>query len=252
MDHPGPMGRCVRDVATLLQVISGYDSLDSSSVNYPTEDYLSGLDNSVVGLRVALADDEHFNAADTEILQAVRGAAKVFESLGAQVTPVQFPEGLEAARANVLMVVSDAAAYHRQRLESNPENFGSDVLKRLQSGQSYSSVDYALARHTQLLLKRKFIEFFQDYDILLTPTTPMAAPPIEGPDAVEQARLLTRFTAPFNLTGLPALSLTCGFTSYGLPIGLQIISRPWAEALILRAAFAYEQATDWHTQRPPL
>ena len=252
MDHSGPMGRCVRDVATLLQVIAGYDQKDPCSVNHPVDDFLSEIDKGVGDMRIALADDEHFSAAEADIMQAIREAANTFESLGAKVTPVKFPGGLEAARANVLMVLSDAAAYHHERLDSKPEDFGSDVLQRLQTGQSYSSVDYAMARHTNVLLKRKFEEFFRDYDILLTPTTPVVAPSIEGPDAVEQARLLTRFTAPFNLTGLPALSLPCGFTSTGLPIGLQIVSSPWAEALVLRAAYAYEQITDWHARKPPL
>jgi aspartyl-tRNA(Asn)/glutamyl-tRNA(Gln) amidotransferase subunit A len=102
------------------------------------------------------------------------------------------------------------------------------------------------------VLRRQFEQFFTRHDLLLTPTTPVTAPLIEGPDAVEQARLLTRFTAPFNLTGLPALSLPCGFTASGLPIGLQLVARPWAESTLLRAGQAYQQATDWHLRRPPL
>jgi aspartyl-tRNA(Asn)/glutamyl-tRNA(Gln) amidotransferase subunit A len=101
-------------------------------------------------------------------------------------------------------------------------------------------------------MRHQFERFFTDYDVLLTPTTPIPAPLLEGPDAVEQARKLTRFTAPFNLTGLPALSLPCGFTRTGLPIGLQIIGPAWTEALVLRAGCAYETATDWHLRSPAL
>jgi aspartyl-tRNA(Asn)/glutamyl-tRNA(Gln) amidotransferase subunit A len=124
--------------------------------------------------------------------------------------------------------------------------FGPDVLQRLQTGAAYTSTEYALARRTQAELRRVFEGFFDKFDLLLTPTTPVPAPPITGPDAVEQAQLLTRFTAPFNLTGLPALSVPAGFTSGGLPVGLQLVSRPWAEATLLRAAYAFEQATQWY------
>jgi aspartyl-tRNA(Asn)/glutamyl-tRNA(Gln) amidotransferase subunit A len=103
-----------------------------------------------------------------------------------------------------------------------------------------------------VLLRRKFEQFFGEYDLLLTATTPIAAPPLLGPDAVQQAARLTRFTAPFNFTGLPAISLPCGFSAQELPLGLQIITRPWGEAALLRAAQAYESATEWHQIRPEI
>jgi aspartyl-tRNA(Asn)/glutamyl-tRNA(Gln) amidotransferase subunit A len=186
------------------------------------------------------------------VSRAVADAAGVFAGLGAVVEEVAFPEARQAALANGLMTTSDGAAFHRERLETQPELFGEDIRQRLQTGAAYTSTEYALARRTQTLLRRQFAGFFENYDVLLTPTTPIAAPPIEGPNAVEQARLLTRFTAPFNLTGLPALSIPCGFTPAGMPVGLQIVSRPWAEATILRTGYAYEQATSWYERRPAL
>ncbi len=251
LDHAGPLGRCVTDVALLLQTIAGYDADDPYCANVAVDDYLKPLKAGVKGWRVALASDEYFREiTDPEVWQAVEVAAGVFESLGAQVVPVEFPQARHAARANGLMTPADAAAFHQERLESHPELFGADVRQRLETGAAFTSTEYVLARRTQSLLRHQFSRFFEDFDILLTPTTPVAAPPIEGPDAVEQARLLTRFTAPFNLTGLPALSLPCGFTRPGLPVGLQIVARPWAEATVLRAAFAYEQATEWHLRQP--
>lgn len=251
LDHVGPMGRSVTDVALLLQTIAGHDAQDPYCVDMPVDDYQKNLREGVKGWRIALASDAYFREiTDSEVWHAVQIASQVFESLGAQAALVEFPEARQAARANGLMTPADAAAFHRERLESHPEMFGADVRQRLQTGAAFSSTEYILARRTQTLLRHQFTRFFDDYDILLTPTTPIAAPPIEGPDAVEQARLLTRFTAPFNLTGLPALSLPCGFTREGLPIGLQIVGRPWAEAKILRAAFAYEQATEWHLRKP--
>jgi aspartyl-tRNA(Asn)/glutamyl-tRNA(Gln) amidotransferase subunit A len=251
LDHAGPMGRCVEDVALLLQAIAGYDVHDPYCVDVPVDDYLGRLMDGVKGWRVALAGDAYFSeVSDLEVVEAVQAAARVFESLGAQVEQVDFPQARQAARANGLMTPADAAAYHQERLATHPEMFGADIRQRLEIGAAYTSSEYILARRTQSLLRYEYTRFFQGYDILLTPTTPVAAPLIEGPDAVEQARLLTRFTAPFNLTGLPALSLPCGFTRLGLPIGLQIVSRPWAEALVLQAAYAYEQATDWYKRVP--
>jgi aspartyl-tRNA(Asn)/glutamyl-tRNA(Gln) amidotransferase subunit A len=154
---------------------------------------------------------------------------------------VPFPNAREAAMANGLMTTSDAAAFHHQRLAENPQGFGADVLKRLQAGAAFTSTEYALARRMQTLLRCQFIEFFQEYDLLVTPTTPIAATRRGSADAVERARLLTRFTAPFNLTGLPALSVPCGWTADHMPIGLQLVSKPWAEAKLLQAGELYEQ-----------
>jgi aspartyl-tRNA(Asn)/glutamyl-tRNA(Gln) amidotransferase subunit A len=233
-------------------VIAGYDPLDPSSIHTPNADYLTFIQEGVQGWRIALASDEFFREVDPEIQAAVEAAAQTFEALGAHVERVAFPGARQAAQANGLMVTSDAAAYHKERLQSHPQGFGADVLQRLQSGAAFTSTEYVQARRTQAVLRRQFEQFFEQYDLLLTPTTPVAAPPIAGPDAVEQARLLTRYTAPFNLTGLPALTLPCGFTHSGLPIGLQIVARPWAEAEILRAGQAYQQATDFHTRSPAL
>lgn len=250
LDHGGPMARRVRDVALLLQVIAGYDPQDPYSANIPVPDFARHLDGDLHGWRVALASDEFFSQAEEEVLAAVKEAAQVFETLGARVDQVAFPGGYEAARANGLMTPSDAAAFHRQRLEERPQDFGADVRERLQSGAAATSSEYILARRAQTVLRRQFEDFFKVYDLLLTPTTPIPAPALEGPDAVEQARRLTRFTAPFNLTGLPALSVPCGFTEAGLPVGLQIVARPWAEAKALNAGYGYEQATEWHKRRP--
>jgi aspartyl-tRNA(Asn)/glutamyl-tRNA(Gln) amidotransferase subunit A len=250
LDHAGPMARRVTDVAILLRSISGYDPLDPYSIDHPVDDYLSGLETSIKGWRVGLASDPFFTNADEEILEAVRTAGSVFIDLGAKVDQVEIIGGREAAQSNGLMTTSDAAAFHAERLQNHPEGFGEDVLKRLQTGAAYTSMEYIQARRNQTLLRRQFEGFFQDYDVFLTPTTPIAAPPLQGPDAIQQAGTLTRFTSPFNLTGLPAISLPCGFTSAGLPIGLQIISKPWAEAQVLQTAHAFEQATSWHLQKP--
>jgi aspartyl-tRNA(Asn)/glutamyl-tRNA(Gln) amidotransferase subunit A len=249
-DHAGPMARCVEDAAILLQVVAGYDPRDPSSVRKPVGDYLTQLKEGVRGWRIGLAADELLGRTDPEIEQAIQAAAQAFRALGAKVETQAFPGLRDAGQANLLMVTSDAAAYHRENLLNHPEGFGEDVFRRLRSGAEVTSTDYSLARRNQALLRRQFERFFEQYDLLILPTTPVPAPPILGPDAVEQARLLTRFTAPFNLTGLPAISIPAGFTEGGLPIGLQIVARPWNEARLLQGAYAYEQAHAWKARKP--
>ena len=126
------------------------------------------------------------------------------------------------------------------------------MLKRLQAGAAYNSTEYSLARRIQTILRCEFNEFFHDYDLLLTPTTPITAPQRGSADAVARARLLTRFTSPFNLTGLPALSVPCGWSSEKLPIGLQIVGRAWTEAKVLAAGKLYEQANGLPAKMPSL
>jgi len=242
----------VQDAALILQAVAGFDPEDPVSQDTPVDDYQAALKDGVRGWRVALATGEYFDKADGEVLEAVQAAARLFEGLGAAVEQVELPELRQAAQANGLMVTSDAAAFHRERLQTRPQDFGPDVLERLQGGAAYTSSEYILARRTQSQLRRKFEAFFARFDLLLLPATPIPAPDRQGEDAVQRAPLLTRFTAPFNLTGLPALSLPCGFNAQGLPIGLQIVAGPWKEAALLRAGYAYEQATDWHKRRPEL
>jgi aspartyl-tRNA(Asn)/glutamyl-tRNA(Gln) amidotransferase subunit A len=252
LDHAGPLTRTVKDASILLQVIAGYDELDPASANAAVDDYLSGLEGGVKGWRIAVLTGDYAWGSDPEVSEAVRAAAQVFESLGAQVEPVEMNFLREAALANGQMVQADGAAFHRDRLAENPLGFGEDVRQRLLTGAALTSSEYSLARRTQAEMRRRMEIFFEQYELLLTPTTPIPTLLIEGNDALEQARRLTRFTAPFNLTGLPALSVPCGFTPTGLPIGLQIVSKAWGEAKVLQAGHAFEQATDWHKEKPKI
>jgi aspartyl-tRNA(Asn)/glutamyl-tRNA(Gln) amidotransferase subunit A len=249
-DHAGSMARIVLDTAILFQAVDRPDPLDPSSIPVRRDSPTRNIEAPITGLKIARLVGEYFERTDPEINQAMDEAVHVFQQLGAQIETLELEGIKEAAQANLLMVTADAAAFHRERLASHPDGFGSDVLRRLQSGAAYTSSEYALARRSQTLLRHKFTQVLTQYDLALMPTTPVAAPPIEGTDAVEQARLLTRYTAPFNLTGLPALSLPCGFTSQGLPIGMQLVARPWAEAILLRAGYCYEQASEWHKSHP--
>ena len=251
LDHVGPLTRCVKDAALMLQVIAAYDPIDPASIKMLAGDYLSHLVDDVEGRKIALGIGEFIETSDPEVLGAVREASKVFaEGLGCKVEEVDVSWMREAALANKTMTQSDGAAVHRERLREHPEMFGEDIRRRLEDGAKTSSTEYILARRTQAEVKKRCEQFFESYDFLITPTTPIAAPTIAGHDAVEQAGRLTRFTAPFNLAGLPALSLPCGFTKDGLPIGLQIVSRAWADAKVLNFGYVFEQATDWHKKKP--
>lgn len=253
LDHPGPLTRKVEDAALMLQVMGGYDELDPASVKTLPGDYSSHLKDPMTDRKVIFAVGDFIEeASDPEVLEAVRAAAKVLEEQGALIVEMNMDFLREAALANGLMVQADGAAFHRERLKEHPDWFGADVRQRLETGAAFTSTEYALARRTQAEIKRRLALLFEEYDVLLLPTTPIAAPVLEGENAIERAKLLTRFTAPFNLTGLPALSVPCGFTSEGLPIGLQVVSRAWSEAGVLRTGYAYQQATDWHTKKPKI
>ncbi|MDP1547689.1 MAG: amidase [Anaerolineales bacterium] len=253
LDHAGPITRKVEDAAIMLQVMGGYDKYDPASVKTLPGDYSSHIRDTIRDRKVAFAVGNFIEeATDPEVRQAVEQAAKVLEEQGATITEVNMDFLKEAALANALMTQADAAAFHRERMQAHPDWFGADVRQRLETGAGFTSSEYALARRTQAEVKRRCDILFDEYDVLVLPTTPIPAPVLEGEDAIERARLLTRFTAPFNLTGLPALSVPCGFTTNGLPIGLQIASRAWNEAGVLRIGYAYQQATEWHTMKPQI
>ncbi len=252
LDHVGPIVQSVRDAALMMLAISAYDTLDPASVHMLPGDYLGHLMDDMEGKRIAFASGAYIESADTETLNAVHTAVDVFSTLKCKIEKVNMDILREAARVNKIITQTDAAAFHRDRLRDHPDRFGEDVRRRLQQGAQTSSTEYALARRAQVEIRNRFKMLFESYDFLILPTTPIPAPTIQGHDAVEQAARLTSFTAPFNLTGLPALSVPCGFTASGLPIGLQIVSYAWKDAQTLNAGYAFEQATEWHTRMPAL
>ena len=252
LDHVGPLTRTVGDARRMLRVLAGFDPHDPASVDYPVDDYPDRLETSVRGWRVALAVGDYIESCDAEVWSALAEVAQVFKSLGANIEKANLSWLAEMAVANSRMTQADGAAFHHEHLEQSPDQFGEDVRQRLENGAALTSTDYSLARRVQSEGRRSFERFFEKYDILILPTTPIPAPMIEGTQALEAARMLTRFTSPFNLGGTPALSLPCGFTESGLPIGLQIVSKHWGEGKALQAGEAYEQVTDWHKKHPAL
>ena len=252
LDHVGSITRTARDAARMLSVMAVFDSHDPASVDIPVEDVSSHLGDGIHDWRVALACGDYVDNVDPEIHSAVKAAGSVFKELGVQLEKVEVSGLADMALANSRMTQADGAAFHRERLELHPETFGADVRQRLEDGRALTSSEYSLARRAQVESRRYFEQFFEKYDLLILPTTPIPAPLIEGTQAIQAARQLTRFTAPFNLAGLPALSVPCGFTGINLPIGLQIISKHWGESKVLQAGHSYQQLTDWHERHPGL
>ncbi|MBI5353884.1 MAG: amidase [Chloroflexi bacterium] len=250
LDHAGPLTRKVEDAAVMLQVMGGYDEQDPTSIKALPGDYYSHLKDGMSERKIAFAAGSYVDEADAEVMEAVREAARVYKEQGAIISEVNMDFLREAAIANAIMTQSDAAAFHRERLKEHPDWFGADVRLRLETGAAFTSSEYSLARRTQAEVKRRCEILFEEFDVLILPTTPIPAPVLEGENAIERARQLTRFTAPFNLAGLPALSVPCGFTKDGLPIGLQIVSRAWNEAGVLRAGYAFQETTEWHKKKP--
>jgi aspartyl-tRNA(Asn)/glutamyl-tRNA(Gln) amidotransferase subunit A len=254
LDHVGPMARRVTDAALLLDVIAGRDPADPGSADVPTDAYLASIDDGIAGWRIGVIGDDWLGDVDAEVLDAFRVAVDALASAGAWVDGLVAPDLPDAARLNGLMTTADAAAFHRERMERAPDDFGADVLTRLRRGAAHGASDYADARRRQTILRRTFSSWFVEHggelDAVVLPTTPSAAPRIAGLEAVATAAMLTRLTAPFNFTGLPAMSVPCGVTSAGLPIGVQIVGAPWAERRVLRVGRAYEQATSTDGRGP--
>lgn len=248
-DHAGPLAQTAEDCALILNAIAGYDAGDPACVNVPTQDYAAGLGDSLRGVRFAALRGYFEDEVDAEILSAVRDAEKVLEGMGAVCVEKELPHAAEMFDANRLTLRVEAAAYHREWLATRANEYGEDVLTRLSSFAQIRADEYALAMRKRVELRRVLDVFFDDIGFIVTPTTRVVAPR-QGGDAVTMAQHLTAFTAPFDVTGVPAISIPCGFTRAGLPIGMQLVGRAWDEARVLQAAHQYQIETDWHARVP--
>lgn len=250
LDHVGPLCKTVEDAALLLGVIAGFDELDPTSVDVPVPDYSRALKMGTANLRLGVPRTPFFDSLDPEIGKAVDAAIEVLRKLTASLREVQLPP----AGSHRVIVGPEAYAYHSQWITGSPEKYQPATRERLiQLASAVTQQDYVQARRQCDLLRREIRKVFTTVDLLVTPT--MASPPstiapIEQSASLDPSR--TRNTWPLDVSGLPAITVPCGFTSSGLPIGLQIVGAPFAEATILALAHAYEQATDWHSRRPKL
>jgi aspartyl-tRNA(Asn)/glutamyl-tRNA(Gln) amidotransferase subunit A len=245
LDHMGPLARSVRDAAVMLNYIAGYDKNDPSSSKHPVIDYVPDEGCSIRGLRLGFPENFFFDELDGDVESAVRGAMARAASLGAEVKPVWVPD-MEAVNALArLILLSEASAVLEPQIQHR-QRFGGDVRALLDQGCLIPAVDYINAQRLRRQLRREFSKLWSGVDVLIAPTTPNTAPRI-GEKTVqlggrdEDVRLAsTRLVRGFNLLGCPALSLPCGLSSTGLPIGLQIVGAPFEEALVLRVGAALE------------
>ncbi len=253
LDHVGPIARTAADAALILRAIAGRDAGDETSSEEPVTDYAKTLaDTRLKRLRIGVPDRFFFDNVDAECLEAIRAALFLLRDMKAQVDEVSLPHAAEASAAVTAIMLPEALAYHRRWLAERPDDYGEDVRGRLELGLLYPAVTYVEAKRLRTLVSEEWRALvFDRFDLLAVPTTPVAAPPLDD-DGLQTTLTLSRFTGAFNLTGLPAISIPCGFTSGGLPIGLQLVGRWWEEATVLRVAHAYQQATDWHKRTPPL
>ncbi len=251
MDHVGPMSRTVADAAALLQVLAGFDSRDECSVERPVPDYSKGLERGADGTRIGLVRDFFFADCEPEVSAAVEAAAALFESLGANVAETTIPDLEVSFAAGTIIMGSEGAALHGADLRQRPELFSDELRGGFMVGSLYPAADYVQAQRFRQGFAADVENLFADFDALIMPTVPVAATPIDDTPP-EHGPLRNRNTVPFNLSGHPALSLPCGFTAQGLPIGLQIVGRAFGEAEPLAVAAAYEGATDWHQRHPEL
>ncbi|MGO9645665.1 MAG: amidase [Candidatus Bathyarchaeia archaeon] len=251
LDHAGPISRTAEDAAILFEAINGYDPLDPASTLRPLYMSSETLRPTVKTLRFLFLSNM-FEQVDDEVTKAVYAARSRLEELGAQVFEGNYPGIEDDLKWQGIVLLSDAAAYHKDHLRDNAAEIGDDVRARLRMGEALSSVNVAMAHRKLVEARRSRVRMFDQADMLITPTTPSPAPPHAGLDPVAAARKFTRLTAPFNFAGLPAISVPCGFTSTGLPIGMQLVAGPWKEFTLLEAALAYQSVTDWHKREPPL
>ncbi len=258
MDHPGPMVRTVEDAAITMNVIAGYDPRDIASANLPAPDYTAALTGDIRGLRIG-APRQYFEAPlDPEVRQGVDTALSLLSELGAEVREVDFPEFSDAAAISTAILMSEASAALRDVLINDGDKIYEPVRLRLEAGLFISAADYLRAQQSRSLFDRAARRLMEGVDLLAGPTEPVTAPLLlqhrvpAGEQEIGVVAALTQYTRPYNITGFPAVSVPCGFSAEGLPIGLQLAGRPFDEETVLRAAHAYEQATEWHTRRPPL
>jgi aspartyl-tRNA(Asn)/glutamyl-tRNA(Gln) amidotransferase subunit A len=258
LDTVGPMTRTARDAALIMNVIAGYDSRDPSSANMPDEDFTAALGQNMSGLRIGIPDEFFYDIIDPEVAEAMCVATGMLGELGATVERVSIPVLNHSLAISSTILIAEAAEVHTENLRHRPQDIGADVRGRLQTGALTSAHDYLKAQRARTEFNNQMSEVMERYDILVAPTSAIGAPKINqthieiGGRQENALSLMSRLTRPFNICGFPTATIPSGFTGAGLPIGMQIAGRPFEDATVLQVADAYEQATDWHTRRPPV
>ena len=254
LDHCGPMTWTVEDAAHMLQAIAGHDPKDPTSSREPVPDYAAALGGDLSGLTVGVPRHYFFSEEanlDPEVAEAVNRAIEALGELGATVRDIEIPSLAHATIANNVIMMSEAHAYHRKNLLSQPENFGDIVRTRFIYGAAYTAADYVQAQRARSRLRREFAAALGGVDLIAATVMPKPAAALKDFDPLGMM-LSPSLMAPFNQTGLPSMSVPVGFSSDGLPIGMQLAAAPFREETVLKAGHAYQQHARWHDRRPEL
>lgn len=259
LDTAGPMCRTVRDCAAMLQAIAGYDARDGQTSNVPVPDYGADLERGLDGVRVALVKDFSLAGLQPDVESAMRAAIEALEGAGVSVREVQLPDLEPSISALLTVDIAEPAAYHAAWLRERPEEYGDDVRQLLEVGELYLATHYIQAQRYRTVLRDNVAEVLRDADVVITPTVPFTAPPVgaievemESGDMLDIITAVMRYNALPPLTGMPAMSVPCGFSDEGMPIGMQLIGRAFDEGTVLRVGHGYQEISDWHTREPAL
>ena len=258
LDHPGPMVRTVEDAALAMNAIAGADAKDHATVDVPVPDYTTALSGDVRGLRIGVVREYFATEIDAEVAELTQRAIGVLSELGAEIVDVSLPLYEYAQPISNAILSAEATAAHRDLLLSDGDKLYPQVRERLEEGLFISAAEYLRAQQARQVFCTQVAELLEGVDLLAGPVEPVTAPvllerriDIAG-QSLPAVPSLTKYTRVYNITGSPAISVPCGFASDGLPVGLHLAGRNFDEHTVLRAAYAYQQANDWHTRRPPL
>ena len=259
LDHVGPMARSVADVAIVLQAIAGLDPNDPTSLPGPAPNILSGIEQGVTGIRIGVDEQYVTKDVDPDLAEAVLDGVRVLEGLGAEIVEVHMPELGEFLPAWPVLCSAEAVAAHEANYPSRREEYGPALREWLDMGAGVSGADYAKANNLRAACNGRIREMFEAIDVLACPSMQTPPLPVKPADLYGPLRRGPgvpswgmRFTAPYDFNGAPTLSMPCGLNREGLPLSLQLVAHHLDEALLCRVGHAYEQATEWHTKRPPL
>ncbi|MBS0376012.1 MAG: amidase [Proteobacteria bacterium] len=258
IDHVGPLARTAADLARLLRVIAGHDADDPGASRRPVPDYEAEAAGSIEGLRIGIPQDFFFDAVEPAVQTVIEAALAMLERAGARRVAVTVPAAQHLTELGRAVVYSEAAALHGHWLRTRPADYSPQVRARIATGVAIPAAAYAEALQLRAPLLRAFCrEALGECDLLVTPALAIEVPTLEHTDVGGGASMWTtiarllRTLAPFNYLGVPALALPVGFAPGGLPVGLQLVGRPFAEGRLLQVAAEYQRHTDWHERLPP-
>ena len=260
MDTVGPISRSVEDAAITIQAIAGYDTKDTYSWDVPVPDYRSALTGDIQGIKMGVIQERMDSPnLDPEFRETVAKAISVLGKLGASSEDVSIPLAPNAGALTMSILSVEWANLHRPLFEPNFDELDHNNKIRFLTGSIIPAQAYYKAQKIRAVLRQQILDALEKVDVLVLPTGPVTAPPVESVPGIEsKEHSLTglagriSFTGPFNLAGTPAISVPCGFSAAGMPMGLQIVGKPFDEETVLRVAHAYEQNTDWHNCRAPI